>query len=379
MHPKVTPSLALATILLLLPLTPCAFADDAPPAGRPEAGRPEARFADTVEVSEVLLDVLVTDRKGNVVMGLGVDDFIIEEEDKEIQASSLSFYSNRFLVRDEQPTEVQHPAPGEILSDRYFVLFFHDPRAYGVGGQLLRQHLEATRRAKEWVQKEKLPSDWVAVASFDYKLKIQQDFTREPGTLERAIDNAGKGKDPSNEWESRRPEEVEGIPSLLVNLPKGKELRKKTARIYDGLRLLADATHSIVGRKSLLLFTVGFGDVRQSGGLISEPDRRYYPAMKQALNDNNMAVYAVNLQPGSQNLQGHFLTQLATDTGGAYYETFVNFITPLRQIANENNGYYLLSYQAEHPAGESGYRDVRVRVRNPEFRVKARKGYKFGS
>jgi VWFA-related protein len=378
MHPPKAPSLIFA-LTLFFSQAQAAISDTAPSAGRPSAGRPSAQFTDTVEVSEVLLDVLVTDKKGNVVMGLGVDDFIIKEQGKELQASGLSFYSNRFQIRDNQPEKIQHPAPGEILSDRYFVLFFHDPRAYGVGGQLLRQHLKAARRAREWIQTEKLPSDWVAVASFDYKLKIHQDFTREPGTLERAIDNAGKGKDPSNEWKSRRPEETDGIPSLLVNLPQGKELRKKTTRIYDGLRLLADATHGIIGRKSVLLFTIGFGDVRQTGGLISQPDRRYYPPMKRALNDNNVAIYAVNLQPGSQNLQGHFLTQLAKDTGGEYYETFVNFITPLRQIAKENNGYYLLSYQAEHPAGESGYREVQVRVRNPEFRVKARKGYKYGS
>lgn len=370
MQIKPIQSLALSVLLLLF-CAPAVFADALP--------QPEAGFAETVEVSEVLLDVLVTDRQGNVVMGLGVDDFLIEEQGKELEASGLSFYSNRFEVRDEESEKVQHPAPGEILSDRYLVLFFHDPRAYGVSGQLLRQHLEATRRAKEWVREEKLPSDWVAVVSFDYKLKVQQDFTREPATIEQAIDNAAKGKDPSNEWESRRPEEQEGVPSLLANLPKGKTLRKETPRMYDGLRLLANATAGIVGRKSVFLFTIGFGEVRQAGGLISEPDRRYYPAMKQALNDNNVAVYSINLQPGSQNLQGHFLTQLARDTGGEYYETFVNFITPMRQIADENNGYYLLSYQAEHPSGETGYREVKVKVKNPEFRVKARKGYKFGT
>ena len=83
--------------------------------------------------------------------------------------------------------------------------------------------------------------------------------------------------------------------------------------------------------------------------------------------------------PGARNLQGHFLSRLANDTGGTYYETFVNFITPMKQVADESNGYYLLSYQAAHPTGETGYRDVKVSTRNPEFRVKARRGYRFGS
>ena len=357
---------ALLTCLLVAPI---ALADDVP----------DTRFAETVEVSEVLLDILVTDRDGNVVLGLAPEDFVIEDEGEERRATGLSFYSNRFKMREGVVDEIQHPAPGEVLSDRHFVLFFHDPRAYGNGGNLLRRHLEATRRAKEWVQKEMLPGDWVAVASYDYKLKIQQDFTQDPEALERAIQNTAKGIDPANEWESRRPEISEGVPTLLNGLPSGKELRKETTRIYDAIRLLADSTRGIVGRKSLLLFTVGFGDVRQSGGLISEPDRRFYPPMKQALNDNNVAVYPINLVASSFNIQGNFLNQLAADSGGSYYENFVSFITPIKQIADENNGYYLLSYQAEHPSGENGYRDVKVRVKNPEFRVRARKGYRFGS
>ena len=56
-----------------------------------------------------------------------------------------------------------------------------------------------------------------------------------------------------------------------------------------------------------------------------------------------------------------------------------NFITPLRRIADESNGYYLLSYLAQHPAGEVGYRKVKVTTRNPEFRVRARKGYRYGA
>ena len=32
----------------------------------------------------------------------------------------------------------------------------------------------------------------------------------------------------------------------------------------------------------------------------------------------------------------------------------------------------------EHPAGSSGFQGVEVKTANPEFRVKARKGYSYG-
>ena len=118
-------------------------------------------------------------------------------------------------------------------------------------------------------------------------------------------------------------------------LPEGKALRKKTSRIYSAITLLADATRDIPGRKNMVLFTLGFGEVDAFGAQFSEGDRRYYPKMKQALNDNNVAVYPVYLMPKvSYNIQRHFLNQLAWDSGGIYHSNFVNFITPIRAIAD---------------------------------------------
>lgn len=345
------------------------------PAGADDTQTPT--FEELVEVSEVLLDALVTDKQGNVVLGLGPEDFLIEDDGQSRTPTGVSFYSNRFQLR-EDAEGIQHPAADEAIADRYFVLFFHDPRQYG-DSRLIRQHLQAVRRSIEWVEEEMLPGDWVAIASFDFKLKIHQDFTQSRDQLRAALKRASQGKEPNNQWLSRRPEAEEDRPSLLTHLPAGDELRDQSTQMYDALTLLADATRDIIGRKNLMLFTVGFGEVRQRSGLISEPDPRYYPELRAALNDNNVAVYPINLLPSTRNAQGHFLNQLAVDSGGRYQETFVNFLAPIRRVAKESNGYYLLSYQAQHPAGEQGYREVSVKMRNPELEVRARRGYRYGS
>ena len=108
-------------------------------------------------------------------------------------------------------------------------------------------------------------------------------------------------------------------------------------------------------------------------------DPRYYPPMEEALNDHNVAVYTIDLNPlGSTHLQAQFLNQLANDTGGYYYEDSVSFLTPLRRISKENSGYYLLSYQSEHPASEAGFQKVEVKARDKAVKVRARKGYRYG-
>ncbi len=369
------PRIALASVALLLvtavPWT--AFAADQ---------EPKAEFGDLVEVSEVLLDVLVTDRKGQVIVGLGPEDFLVREGKREVPLTGASFYSNRFELRDDDPSRVKKPAANEVPADRYFIFFFHDQlRRSGSANQLVRRQLDASRQTRRWIQQEMLPGDWVAIASYDFKLKVHQDFTRHRELLLRAVDFAAQGKDPQNVWGSRRPVTPEGQPTLLRNLPEGKALRDETTKMYDGFRLLADATRDIVGRKNIVFFSTGFGridtPIARAGAL---PDDRYFPKMRESLNDNNVAVYSVDLTPiGWDSAQSSFLTHLSVETGGEYYGTFTNFITPLRQIADESNGYYLLSYQAEHPAGETGYREVTVEVRNPDFKVKARRGYRFGS
>ncbi|MCP3959825.1 MAG: hypothetical protein GY719_18410, partial [bacterium] len=102
--------------------------------------------------------------------------------------------------------------------------------------------------------------------------------------------------------------------------------------------------------------------------------------MEQALNDANVAVYTIDLTPVEfDHIQRDFMSLLASDTGGYYYGTFVNFIAPLQEIAKENVGYYVLSYQSEHPADKAGYQEVKVKAVDKSVKVRARKGYLYGS
>ncbi|MEM8994448.1 MAG: VWA domain-containing protein [Acidobacteriota bacterium] len=348
-----------------------------------------SQFEDLIEVSEVLLDVLVTDRDGNVVVDLKPEDFVVEDDGEERQITGASFYSNRFAVETAtREGQLLKPAVPEVLSDRYFILFFHDSRRFDdPGRRIYRRQLDAIRKAKRWVKEEMLGGDWVAVASYDVRLQVYSDFTQSRDELQSALDKLSRGKDAANIWPSRRPdqEEIAGRPSLLIHLPEGKELRDQTTRIYDGLSLVAEATRDIVGRKNMMLFTAGFGEVERVAGagfgaLTSRPDERFYPGLEQSLNDNNVAVYPIDLVPIEfEHAQTDFLNLLAADSGGDYYFNFVNFITPMREVADEASGYYLLSYLAEHKAGEVGYRDIKIETRNDDFRVRARRGYRFGS
>lgn len=346
-----------------------AVAQDQEPQGRVEGT--------TVNVNEVLLDVLVTDSRGNVIVGLGPDDFVVTENGRPVDLSGVTFYSNRRLLEASPVLAKQGASVDQVPEDRYFILFFDDMRhAAQEAPRLLSQQMEAAKRAKGWVESEMLPNDWVAVVSWDARLKVQQDFTRDRKALVEAINDAIKGKAREGNYPSRI--DASKGPSLLAGLPKGKALSKETATIYEAMQALSEASGNVRGRKNLLIFSYGLPGRTDSFGSFV-PDKKYFEPTIEVLNDNNVAAYMIDLTPpGTQHTLSDSLNKMAEDTGGRYFFNITNFSTPLDQVAQENSGYYLLSYTSEHPAGRTGFQPVQVKTVNPEFRVKTRQGYTYG-
>ena len=336
---------------------------------------PEPAIEETIEITEVLLDALVTDRQGNVILGLEPGDFLVEEEGSPVEITSLSFYSNR--VNLDRPDEAE---AGLTPSPRYFLFFFHDKTRDDPGQRpRLRQAIKDTQK---WIRTQMVAGDIAAVASYDFKLKIHQDFTTDRAALEEALGRAEKGKDPGANWPSRtaqRPRSDRDLPSLLAALPRGNDLRKETTRFSEAMRALGRATSGIQARKTLVLFSQGFEGNDPRG--LWRPDPRYYYGMMQALNDSNVAVYAMDLaRSGTEHSLRDSLSLLSNDTGGRFYDNLLTFSNQLNRVADENSGYYLLSYRSENPQGESGYRRVKVSIRNRELklRVRGRQGFLYG-
>lgn len=347
----------------------------APPPGTPAE---VPAFGEQIDVTEVLLDIVAVDKKGRPVEGLGPDDFQVEENGQPVNLTGVSFYSTRYAQPATGAAASSHSAAAgsELPASRYFIFFFHDQRRNaGPGNQLMQQQLDAGRKSRAWIEHTMGPSDWAAVLSYDVRLNIHQDFTQNREALEQAIEQATVGShDPGIRTPRQRRRAIADGPSIFRNLPSGPTLEKQTARIYDGLRVAAEATGYLVGRKNLLLFSIGFG--RLDGTPFARPDPRYYPALEHALNANNVAVYPLDLTPnGIDHIQENFLNQLAADSGGYYFRNFVSFAVPLARIARENTGYYLLSYSTPRARDAAhSYRTIKVRTTRPKVTLRAPRG-----
>jgi VWFA-related protein len=351
---------------LVLTLFALAF----PTLAQPSTPAAQQPFQEQIDVNAVLLDIIVTDSKGNQILGLGKDDFIVKEDGVEQNVDAVDYFTNRRLLdqREENaPFKVEH-----VREDRYFVFFFDKPDA----GVLFDEQNRARQAAVRFVREEMQPTDYVAVAGHDVRLKIYSDFTQDKKQLENAFTDAikwGKGI-------TKASASTDG-PSLLRNM-NTDDLINRTGTVYKALDFLADSVRPIRARKNLVMFSPGVIDRHEtvSHGSITNRAPEFDLAL-QSLNASNVAVYAVQLQDG-----GNFasaihqrLSELANETGGRYFLFNTSFEPAIERIEKANSGYYLLTYNSKKPKGEKGYQKVSVKVKNPEFKVVARGGYEFGS
>jgi VWFA-related protein len=337
----------------------------------PTFAQQQQPFQEEIEVNAVLLDVIVTDARGNQILGLGPDDFIVEENGVAQAVDSVDYFTNRRLL---DATEANAPFKVErVREERYFVFFFDKPTdPSAVGGQLTL----AREAVRDFVRNDMKATDLVAIAGHDMRLKIYSDFTSDKQQLERALNDAtrfGRG--------ITKPAAGEG-PSILRNIDT-KEMVNRTGTVYQGLDLLADAMRPIRARKNLVVFSPGIldRDERVVGGEMIANRSRYLDPALESLNAANVSVYGVQLQQDAspRAFVHQRLSELSESTGGKYFQFNTNFRNAVGSVEATNAGYYLLTYRSKQPRGTTGFQKVNVSLKNRDFRVVSRSGYQLGS
>src|SRR4029078_11989582 len=96
-----------------------------------------------------------TDSQGNVIVGLGPEDFVVKEDGKPVNVTGVSFYSSRRLVETAEAAGRKGLKTAAAPEDRYFILFFDDQKSNAVDApELLTQQMQAAQRARGWVSRE---------------------------------------------------------------------------------------------------------------------------------------------------------------------------------------------------------------------------------
>src|SRR5580693_3679403 len=170
-------AIAAASCLFLAQL-----AGQTPPAQTPAAPATDAsqQAGPTIKAESrlVLVDAVVTDKKGNYVHDLTQSDFKVYEDNKEQSVASFSFGADAAIQ-----------APGQ---KRYLILFFDNST------MAMPDQIQARNAAKKFIDANAGPDRLMAVVEFGGTLQIVQNFTANADRLRAAVAGAkGSAVDPN--------------------------------------------------------------------------------------------------------------------------------------------------------------------------------------
>jgi len=140
----------------------------------------------------VQLDAMVTDKDGNRVRGLKLENFRVLEDNVSQRLSAVDFFDVSKAVADvnAEPIYVSLNNANDSAtlsairsSHRLIVLFFDKSAMFPEA--LLR----AVDSAKEFVKNQMTPADLVTIATYGTQLNVISDFTNDRAALEDALDS----------------------------------------------------------------------------------------------------------------------------------------------------------------------------------------------
>jgi VWFA-related protein len=208
------------------------------------------------ETRVVLVDTIVTDRKGSYVRNLTAKDFKVWEDNKEMAIKSFSFSSD--------------PAAPSNLQRRYIVLFFDNSTMdFGLQAQ-------ARQAAAKFIDTNAGPNRMMAIVNYGGAIQVAQNFTDDTARLKRVV--AG--------------EKIASVsPVEDATLPASLSRAAAEFGAHDlllGLRTMAKNLNTVPGRKTLILFTTGFP--------LSPEKMAEITAVIDACNKSNVAVYPIDVR-----------------------------------------------------------------------------------
>src|SRR5438309_10988950 len=83
------------------------------------------KFGEKLDVNLVLLDAVVTDSRGNQILGLDKNDFVVKENGIPQDIDSVDYFTNRRLL--SSPESKAAFKVERVHDQRYFIFFFDKP------------------------------------------------------------------------------------------------------------------------------------------------------------------------------------------------------------------------------------------------------------
>jgi VWFA-related protein len=312
-----------------------------------------------VLVERVVLDAHVTGPDGNPIPNLGTADFIVTVDGKPAALESVDWLAAGTPEVDAAAiaslTPAEGAAPPDIAPGRLIVFFFQTDHEISRLTGLLRMGIQARRFLGTL-----LPTDRIAVLSYDSKLKLRQDFTGDRSKIDAAINAAIRRGDPPLP-------DPDSHPALARHLDQAEARRCATPE--RALEVLARALASIPGGKSLLYFGWGLGTVGGMSGPNASEEKAWIEALHR-MAEARTTIFTLDVTDADYHTLEGSIQQIAELTGGTYQKTHLFPDLAMDRVGRAISGRYVLVFVK--PPGHRGVHSVEIALAGRKGRVISR-------
>lgn len=357
-----------------------------------------------------LVQVFVTDNKGNPVTDLTKDDFILYDNGK---LQTITDFETHMIQRPLRPGEPEKKAEEEIAEtalppaldtssrmNRKFIIIFASP-------DLVR----AKKAAYHFLDTQVQPTDEVGVMSYNWMsgFTLHEYFTTDIEKVRKAIQGVKDAKEGVREGsggptlEGQRARAESEVPTTGGKDPseRGKEIASESERGAGGApqsRLsletlatspgierdsqvfksqlwinsftdLARSLRYVPGYKNVVLFSGGIPRSFLLGGY--QTLREKFEVMGKEFASSNSPVHTVSTV-GPRRVRT--LEMLSEMSGGEYFHTVAYYDKIANQIQHVTSNYYVLGYYISEE-WDGKYHTIEVKVKRKGCQVHAQGGY----
>lgn len=378
------------------------------PAQSPPATAPTIK----VETRVVLLDVVVTDHKGESIPNLRREDFHIEEDGKPQNLSAFDEHSRHNASPVDIPalppnvySNVQAVKPSDSVNVLLIDLLNTQPWSQE----------DVCNQAVKYL-KTVSPGTRLAIFTLNtQQLRLARGFTADFSGLSASLQDKSGGV-PESSWlnptPSRNAAELKGLETMImmdaapaavgaVQQYLGEEVvaraSERTELTLQAFQHLARYLSGIPARKNVVWFADSFPisfipnekshapqhqqRVQQTSDMLTAAQVAIYPVSAHGLEgDPTFEVSGMLGNTRESMLYNQSTSQIAAETiaqetgGRAFYNTNALDVAMAKAI-DEGSHYYALAYAPTNNKTDGGYRRIEVKLSNRDYKLSYRRGY----
>ncbi|HSW39016.1 MAG TPA: VWA domain-containing protein [Acidobacteriota bacterium] len=386
--------------------------------------KPEATDEDqTIRVQTDLFEIraVVTDRRGNLIENLRLEDFELLQDG---EPQEISFFSIVEAAASGEPDAEADAAPvGAPAGQKSLGMQLNEPSPRTAMLYVDNLHLDfqnlnwVKQNLHRFIDENMTPQDMIAIVTSDGSLGIAQQFTRDRQVLRAAIDRIKLGYIAqatrftpylASLVDMLNREAHDLACSILIaegDWPEGQECTSSMLRgraqqvLYQAswrrestlrnLRGLVEQLSEMPGQRMVVIFSDGFSQHGRDGlPVYEETQAAITTATRSGVVFYSVDAKGLQTPMDDRYLGGHpileysrnesltVLSSLARDTGGELFLNTNNFGRVISRALDNNRYYYVLSYYPKLRADSETFHRIDVRVPNhPEYRVRTARGF----